>query len=356
MCVVELRSVFPVFWPHAVMSMNKLSEMRPGKRLIDPLGRTIDYVRLSVTDKCNLRCTYCMPEGNRAFEARQQYLSYDETERIIRAFTELGVRRVRITGGEPLVRKNLPDLASRLSALPGLEDLSLSSNAVLLADQAEALRGAGIERLNISLDTLRRDRFLEITGNDDFDRVLDGLMVARQAGFAPIKINMLALRGRNDDEVIDMAEFCIEHGFSLRFIETMPMGSAGRAATRHYMPLSDVRAQLETKFDLVPSVMSGGGPARYYRIDGSDSTLGFITPMSRHFCDTCNRVRLSVNGTLHLCLGQTHSVPLRPLLQAGIDDDGLKKTLVEALKLKPARHEFGEKPEQIIRFMSSTGG
>ncbi|RLA31234.1 MAG: GTP 3',8-cyclase MoaA, partial [Gammaproteobacteria bacterium] len=174
--------------------------------------------------------------------------------------------------------------------------------------------------------------------------------------FAPIKINMLALKGQNDDEIIDMADFCIEHGFSLRFIETMPMGSAGRAATHHYMPLSDVKAQLETKFDLIPSVMPGGGPARYYRIDGSDSNIGFITPISRHFCDTCNRVRLSVNGTLHLCLGQSHSVALRPLLREGINDNDLKNTLVEALKLKPAKHEFGEKPEQIIRFMSSTGG
>jgi len=326
------------------------------KRLIDPLGRTIDYVRLSVTDKCNLRCTYCMPESNRDFERRDKYLSFAEIERVIRAFAELGVRRVRITGGEPLVRRNIADLAARLFALPGLADLSLSTNAVLLANQAAALRNAGIGRLNVSLDTLRRERFRQITGNDDLDRVLDGLMVARQAGFAPIKINMLALKGRNDDEVIDMAEFCIENGFSLRFIETMPMGTSGRAATHHYMPLSDVKARLETKFDLVPSVMPGGGPARYFRIDGSGSNIGFITPISRHFCDTCNRVRLSVDGTLHLCLGQTQSVPLRPLLRAGIGDDELRNTLVEALKLKPARHEFTDKPEQIIRFMSSTGG
>jgi len=326
------------------------------KRLTDPLGRTIDYVRLSVTDKCNLRCAYCMPEGNRNFERRDEYLTFDEVERVIRAFSELGVRRVRITGGEPLVRKKVPELAARLSALPGVEDLSLSTNAVLLANQAEALHSAGIERLNVSLDTLRRDRFLKITGNDDFDRVLDGLMVASQVGFAPIKINMLALKGQNDDEFIDMAEFCIEQGFSLRFIETMPMGTAGRAATHHYMPLNVVKEQLEKKFDLAPSVMPGGGPARYFRLDDSHSNVGFITPISRHFCDTCNRVRLSVDGTLHLCLGQTCSVPLRPLLREGIDDIELKNTLVEALKLKPARHEFGERPEQIIRFMSSTGG
>ncbi len=297
-----------------------------------------------------------MPEGNRDFERREEYLTFAEIERVIRAFADLGVRRVRITGGEPLVRKNIPGLAARLSVLPGVEDLSLSTNAVLLADQASALHDAGIARLNVSLDTLRRDRFAKITGNDDLHRALDGLMVARQEGFVPIKINMLALKGQNDDEFIDMARFCIEHGFSLRFIETMPMGSAGRSATHHYMPLSDVKARLETKFDLVPSVMSGGGPARYFRLDGSESNVGFITPISRHFCDTCNRVRLSVDGTLHLCLGQSRSVPLRPLLRAGIDDSDLRYTLVEALKLKPARHEFGEKPEQIIRFMSSTGG
>ncbi len=324
--------------------------------LIDPLGRRIDYVRLSVTDKCNLRCFYCLPKGYRDFGKREEYLTFDETERVIGVFAGLGVRRVRITGGEPLVRQDLSGLVGRLVALPGIDDLSLSTNAVLLASQAEALYSAGIQRLNVSLDTLRRDRFRQITGNDDFDRVLDGLMVARQVGFSPIKINMLALKGRNDDEVIDMAEFCIEHGFSLRFIETMPIGTAGRVATRHYMPLSEVRTQLETKFNLIPGVMSGGGPARYFRIDGSNSDIGFITPISQHFCDTCNRVRLSADGTLHLCLGQEHAVPLRPLLRQGIDDDQLRQTIIHALTLKPARHEFNEKPEQVIRFMSSTGG
>lgn len=297
-----------------------------------------------------------MPERNRDFECRENYLTFDEIVRVIRAFAELGLRRVRITGGEPLVRKGIPSLVKRLSVLPGLEDLSLSTNAVLLASQADALHRAGVARLNISLDTLRRDRFIELTGTDALDSVLQGLMVAKQAGFAPIKINMLALKGRNDDEVVDMAEFCIEHGFSLRFIETMPIGTAGRAASDHYMPLSEIRSQLEKRFDLVPSVMQGGGPARYFRIDGSESNIGFITPISRHFCDTCNRVRLAVDGTLHLCLGQTNSVPLRPALRSGIDDSELKNMLVEALKLKPARHDFGEKPEQIIRFMSATGG
>jgi cyclic pyranopterin phosphate synthase len=329
--------------------------------LIDPLGRKIDYVRLSVTDKCNLRCFYCLPKGHREFGDREEYLTFDETERVIGAFADLGVRHVRITGGEPLVRKNLPFLARRLSALPGIEDLSLSTNAMLLADNARTLRAAGVRRLNVSLDTLRADRFRQITGNDGLDRVLDGLRAAKSAGFSPIKINMLALAGINDDEIEDMVEFCIEHGFSLRFIETMPVGASGRKASNHYIDLAEIRSRLLKSYDLVPSVMAGGGPARYYRVSGSGSAgndlhVGFMTPISQHFCDTCNRVRLAVDGTLHLCLGQEHAVPLRPLLRRGATDAELRQTIVHALTLKPARHEFNEKPEQIIRFMSSTGG
>jgi cyclic pyranopterin phosphate synthase len=329
--------------------------------LVDSLGRTIDYVRLSVTDKCNLRCFYCLPKHYRDFGNREEYLTFDETERVIGAFASLGVRRVRITGGEPLVRKNVAGLARRLSSLPGIEDLSLSTNAMLLAENAESLRAAGVERLNVSVDTLRADRFREITGHDGFDQVLEGLMAAKAAGFSPIKINMLALRGRNDDEIVDMVEFCVEHGFSLRFIETMPVGVAGRQASNHYIDLAEIKARLAKVYDLVPSFMPGGGPARYFRIDAGGASenglhVGFITPISQHFCDTCNRVRLSVDGTLHLCLGQENSVPLRPLLRGGIDDAGLRQEIIRALQLKPARHEFNEKPEQVIRFMSSTGG
>jgi cyclic pyranopterin phosphate synthase len=325
-------------------------------KLVDPLGRTIDYVRMSVTDKCNLRCFYCLPKGSRGFGEREEYLTFDETERVIGAFADLGVRRVRITGGEPLVRKNLPELARRLSALPGVEDLSLSTNAMLLAEYAYSLQAAGVQRLNVSLDTLKPERFHEITGYDGLDGVLDGLMAAKSADLSPIKINMLALKGINDDEVIDMVEFCGKHGFSLRFIETMPIGTAGRKAANHYLDLKEIKTRIEGHVELTPSVMSGGGPARYFKVAGSDLHIGFITPISQHFCDTCNRVRLAADGRLHLCLGQEHSVPLRPLLRQGIDDDGLRQAIIHALTLKPARHEFNEKPEQIIRFMSSTGG
>jgi len=323
--------------------------------LVDQYGRSIRYVRLSVTDRCDLRCFYCMPRGFRDFEEPDHWLSFDEIERVIRAFTELGTRMVRITGGEPLVRKDLPRLATRLAALPQLEDLSLSTNATRLARHAEELRAAGIRRINVSLDTLRPERFREITGGK-LEKVLDGLMAAREAGLSPVKINMVVMKGVNDDEVEDMVEFCLEHGFTLRFIETMPMGDTGRNALDYYLPLERVRERLARRYSLIPAHMAGGGPARYELIEGTELRLGFITPMSRHFCDSCNRVRLSVDGTLYMCLGQEHSYPLRPLLRDGCSDAELRQALCEAINLKPRKHEFNERPEQVVRFMSMTGG
>ncbi|HIA09068.1 MAG TPA: GTP 3',8-cyclase MoaA [Chromatiaceae bacterium] len=327
--------------------------MRP--ILTDPFNRTIDYVRLSVTDRCDLRCFYCLPEGTHDFIEPEEWLTFDEIERVIAAFSSLGVRRVRVTGGEPLVRKNLADLTARLSQLPGIDDLSLSTNAVGLARHAQALKVSGIERLNVSLDTLRADRFKEIT-KGRLDKVLAGLIAAKAAGFAPIKINMVVMKGINDDEVEDMVEFCMEHDFTLRFIETMPMGETGRHATDHFVDLQEVKQRLGQRYELIPGIMPGGGPARYVQVAGTDLRIGFITPISQHFCETCNRVRLSVDGTLYLCLGQENSYPLRELLRSGVDDEGLKSAIMEALTLKPERHEFREKPSQVVRFMSFTGG
>lgn len=323
--------------------------------LIDPFGRRIEYVRLSVTDKCNLRCFYCMPEHFSDFQQPDHWLTHDEIVRVIRAFTQLGVARVRLTGGEPLVRKNISELAHRLTALPGLNDLSLSTNAVLLDRHATALREAGISRINVSLDSLQSERFKAITGGE-LKPVLNGLITAKRAGFSPIKINMVAMKGINDDEFEDMVSFCLEHGFTLRFIETMPMGSTGDEARHHYLDLQTVKQQLSESYDLIPDVMPGGGPARYMRVNGSDLRIGFITPISQHFCETCNRVRLAVDGTLYLCLGQENKLELRPLLRDGISDEALKSKLIEAIKSKPERHEFKEKPQQIIRLMSMTGG
>jgi len=323
--------------------------------LIDPYGRRIEYLRLSVTDKCNLRCFYCMPKGFKGFEQPEHWLTFDEIERVVKAFTELGVKRVRLTGGEPLVRKNLTDLAKRLTALPGMEDLSLSTNAMLLDKQAHALQQAGVSRINVSLDTLNPDKFREVTGGE-LQPVIDGLLAAKQAGFSPIKINMVAMKGINDDEFEDMVAFCLQHDFTLRFIETMPMGETGNDATDHYLDLQTVKRKLSKKYELIPGVMPGGGPARYVQVKDTDLRIGFITPISQHFCETCNRVRLSVDGTLYLCLGQDDKLELRPLLRSGISDDGLRKALSEAIMLKPEKHEFKDKPQQVVRLMSMTGG
>ena len=324
--------------------------------LIDPFGRKIEYVRLSVTDKCNLRCFYCLPKGHTDFQAPAEWLTFDEIERVIGAFARLGVQRVRLTGGEPLTRHGLPELAGKLSALDGLEDLSLSTNAIHLEKHADDLFAAGVRRINVSLDSLKPERFAEITGGGRLDKALRGLMAAKAAGLSPIKINMVAMKGLNDDEFEDMVEFCIKHGFTLRFIETMPVGDTGRDATEYYLDLQKVKRDLGERFELVPGVMPGGGPARYMKVAGTDLNIGFITPMSQHFCESCNRVRLSADGTMYLCLGQEHSFNLRPYLRDGIDDAGLGQLIIKALALKPERHEFTEKPGQVVRFMSMTGG
>jgi len=326
------------------------------ENLIDSFGRRIEYVRLSVTDRCNLRCFYCLPRHARGFTPHADWLDHDEIERVITAFRMLGVRRVRLTGGEPLLHQDLPTLVRRLRDAAGIEDISLSTNAILLSRSASALRRAGVARINVSLDTLRPERFAHIAGGGALAEVLAGLAAARDAGFNPIKINMLALRGVNDDEFVDMTEFCQRNGFTLRLIEAMPVGQAGREASRHYLDLQEVKRCLAEKYDLVPTAVPGGGPARYFRVSGSGLDIGFITPISQHFCASCNRVRLAVDGTLYLCLGQEDKLELRPLLRAGISDAGLRTALVDAIRRKPEHHEFRERPQQVIRFMSITGG
>ena len=323
--------------------------------LIDSFKRPIEYIRLSVTDRCDLRCTYCLPKDFKDFQEPDEWLTFEEIERIIRAFTELGTHRVRITGGEPLVRKDLPDLIQRLKALPKLDDLSLSTNATRLEKLAQPLADAGISRINVSLDTLRADRFKSITGGK-LQKVLDGLMAAKAANLNPVKINMVVMKDINEDEVVDMVEFCLEHDFTLRFIETMPMGGTGLSAQQDYVDLLTIKKRLAEHYHLIPGTMPGGGPARYVRVENTELRIGFITPMSQHFCETCNRVRLSVDGTLHLCLGQNDEYPLRDLLRSGITDDELKVHLHDAISKKPERHHFNENPQQVVRFMSMTGG
>ena len=323
--------------------------------LIDQYNRKIKYLRLSVTDRCDLRCFYCMPKGFDGYDEPTDWLSFDEIERVVASFTRLGVSSVRLTGGEPLIRKDLPVLAKRLAALPGLDDLSLSTNATRLARHAEELRDAGISRINVSLDTVDPVKFKEIT-QGKLEKIIDGLLEAKAVGLNPIKINMVIMKGVNDDDVEEMVNFCMENEFTLRFIETMPMGDTGRNAVNHFIDLHEIESRLEKKYDLIPAVMAGAGPARYVQVAGTDFKIGFITPISQHFCDTCNRVRMSATGTLYMCLGDEHKYELRPLLRQGISDSDLDQVIRDAINLKPLKHEFNEKPEKVIRFMSMTGG
>lgn len=322
--------------------------------LIDPFGRKVEYLRLSVTDRCDFRCFYCIPKGFKDFTDSENRLSLEEFVRLIRLFSELGVDKIRITGGEPLVRPDITQLIARLSELPGISDLSMSTNASQLEAHAANLKQAGIGRINVSLDSLQPDRFHSIT-QGNLEQVIAGLLAAREAGIHPIKINMVVMRDQNLDEVGDMVDFCIEHGFTLRFIETMPVGAAGQNAKESYVSLDEVRTILSRRFEFEPCKMKGAGPAKYLRVKGERLKIGFITPMSQHFCDSCNRVRLSCEGTLYLCLGQQDKLEMRPLLRQGLSDLELKAEIRNAIQRKPEKHEFNTSPDQVVRVMSMTG-
>jgi len=327
---------------------------QPPALLADRFGRRIDYLRLSVTDRCDLRCSYCMPKGFRRFEEPANWLNFDEIERLTAVFGKLGVHRVRITGGEPLLRRDLPQLVARLHRLRGIDELSLSTNATQLDKHASALKHAGLKRVNVSLDSLRRERIARITGRDCFDRIISGLMAGKGAGIVPIKVNMVVMRGVNDDEIDDMAAFCMEHGFVMRLIEAMPMGGTDRSA--QYLDLQPVRKRLQERFGLVDALIPGGGPARYLQSGDGRFSVGFITPISQHFCESCNRVRLGVDGSLYLCLGRTEKLDFRQLLRSGAGEDRIESAIRTAIELKPQRHAFRELPGNIVRVMSTTGG
>ena len=321
--------------------------------LVDRFGRRIEYLRLSVTDRCDLRCAYCIPEGFKGFEEPEHWLTFDEIERLMGLFAGLGLKRLRLTGGEPLLRRNIVDLSRRLAGIPGIEDLSISTNATQLADMATDLKAAGVTRLNVSLDSLRPEGVEKINGRPVLDKILAGLDAGRDAGFKPIKVNMVAMR-ENADEIDAIVAYCMDKGFVLRLIEVMPMGDTARKMG--YVDLQPVKAQLKERFGLVDTVMPGGGPARYLGTPDGRFTVGFITPISQHFCETCNRVRLTVDGVLHLCLGQEERVDFRALMRGGASDADLVDAIRHAIDLKPERHEFNEAPQKLVRFMNMTGG
>ncbi|MET0028716.1 MAG: GTP 3',8-cyclase MoaA [Candidatus Thiodiazotropha sp.] len=323
--------------------------------LRDSYNRAIHYLRLSVTDRCDFRCFYCLPREYRDFQTPDDWLTPEEVERIVSLFVGLGVRHVRLTGGEPLVRRELVEITRRIASLSDIREISLSTNASQLAGMAGPLRKAGVSRLNISLDSLDEANFKRITGSR-LQPVLDGIEAAKAEDLNPIKINMVVMRGINDHEVEAMIEYARTHALTLRFIETMPVGDGGRAANEHFLSLRRVEERLRRRYHLSAIAHQGSGPARYFRIDDSELVIGFITPQSQHFCETCNRVRLSVTGDLHLCLGQEDRLALRPMLRTGVSDEGIQDAIRQAILRKPKRHDFKEAPTAILRPMSALGG
>ena len=324
--------------------------------LLDKYGRRITYVRLSITDRCDFRCTYCMAE-EMTFLPRKEVMSLEECLRVATVFVGLGVTKLRITGGEPLVRKEAMWLIERLGALPGLENLVLTTNGSQLDRFAAPLRAAGVKRINISLDTLNPDRFKAITRIGDLNKVLRGIDAARSAGFRRTKLNTVMMRGTNDDEFVDLVRFAVANELDISFIEEMPLGDIqGRSNT--YISSEEAREGLSQHFELIPSTENSGGPARYWRIPGSESRVGFISPHSHNFCDTCNRVRITAKGELYPCLGQNDAAYLLPILRAGNDNAALQQAIVDSMGIKPYGHDFSAQMNspQVVRFMSMTGG
>lgn len=326
----------------------------------DSFGRRIDYLRISVTDRCDLRCRYCMSEAM-TFLPRREVLTLEELAAVADAFVVRGVRRIRLTGGEPLARRGLPDLARAIGrhiATGALDELTLTTNATRLAEHAAALVEAGVRRLNVSLDSRDPDRFRDITRTGDVAQVLDGIAVAKAAGLG-IKINMVALKGVNEDEIGAMLVWCGEQGFDLTLIETMPLGAVDEDRTDRYLPLDGVRRDLEQRFTLQPDTYRSGGPARYLRVAETGGRLGLITPLTQNFCEGCNRMRVTVDGRLTMCLGHADDVDLKQALRTG-GREALDAAIDEALFRKPERHHFeiagrGAAPA-VSRHMSVTGG
>ncbi len=335
--------------------------------MIDPFGRSISYLRVSVTDRCDLRCVYCMAE-DMTFLPKADLLSLEELDRLCGAFISLGVRKIRLTGGEPLVRRDVMTLFRSLgdrlgpavSGGGGLEELTVTTNGSQLARYAGELREAGVRRINVSLDTLDAAKFAAITRWGKLDKTLDGIFAAKAAGLS-IKINAVALKGFNEDEFDRMVAWCGEHGFDLCLIETMPLGEIDQDRTDQYLPLSLVRRRLAQTWTLSDSDYRTGGPARYVRVEETGQRIGFITPLTHNFCESCNRVRLTCTGTLYMCLGQEDAADLRaPLRRPGATEADVREAILEAISRKPKGHDFvierrGEGPA-VSRHMSVTGG
>jgi len=329
--------------------------------LIDPFKRKISYVRVSVTDRCDFRCTYCMLSEDMEFLPKKDVLSLEELDRLCNTFIDLGVKKLRITGGEPLVRKNIMQLFSNLGKKlgQGLEELTLTTNGSQLDRYAKDLFDNGVRRINVSLDSLEKKKFKKITRNGDLDKVINGIMVAKKVGLK-IKINTVALKGINDNEILNLVNWCGENKFSLTFIEVMPMGEIGEKRADQYMPLTEVKSLIQTKYSLTEDSLRTGGPARYVHCHETDQKIGFITPHTHNFCELCNRVRITCTGEMYMCLGQQDKADLKTPLRKSENDQLLKHVIYEAISRKPKGHDFvierKENEQFVPRHMNVTGG
>lgn len=309
--------------------------------MLDPFGRSIEYLRLSITDRCNLRCRYCMPEEGVPPLAHADVLSYEELLRVARGCVALGIRKIRVTGGEPLVRRGVVDFIAQLAALPEVPEIVLTTNGLLLADMATALKAAGLQRVNVSLDTLRPERFLALTRREGLAQVLDGLAAAEAAGLDPVKVNVIPLRGVNDDEVLDFARLTLTHPWEVRFIEFMPISPDLEYGSSAGMPMAEVERQLQSLGVLEPLPrQESAGPARLFRIPGARGSLGLIPSVSGHFCPECNRLRVTADGRVRGCLFGNQEIDLKPALRGG-DEAALIELLHAAVCTKPERHTIG---------------
>jgi cyclic pyranopterin phosphate synthase len=335
-----------------------MSYSSPTKKLIDSFGREVNYVRLSVTDRCDFRCVYCMSE-DMTFLPRREVLTLEELHEVAKVFVSLGVKKIRVTGGEPLVRRNVLSLFQNLGRLSGLEDLSLTTNGSQLATYAQNLVDAGVRRVNVSLDTLDTERFSRLTRHGKLAEVLKGIKAARKAGFERIKLNAVILQNHNADEVQALTQFALDQGLDISFIEEMPLGDiSSHAREAEFISSDELRRRLQEHLQLIPSTATSGGPSRYWQVPGYASRIGFISPHSHNFCASCNRVRVTAAGRLLLCLGNEHSVDLRQILRDCPGDSAkLEHAIVQSMAIKPERHHFNLQDEpQIVRFMNTTGG
>lgn len=328
----------------------------------DKFNRDINYLRVSITDRCNLRCSYCLPKEGISLQGHEDILRYEEIIRVVSVAVKMGLFKVRITGGEPLVRRGFVDFLSSLQKIKGLHDISLTTNGILLEDFAERIYQAGVKRINVSLDSLNTDKYARITNGGDLNAVLKGIAKAEEIGFSPIKINTVVIKGFNDDEVLDFAKLAADKPFQVRFIELMPMGQVNREHEKEYLPLAKLMQSISAHFELEQIAGKknvSDGPAKIYRIKGGRGEIGFINPMSNHFCATCNRLRLTADGKLLLCLLSKQEIDLKKELRENCSDAELEKLIAKAILLKPKQHDLACTAMHLRkchREMSSIGG